>query len=405
MALSAKVGSFAKPVVTGNQAVSGVGFQPNTLIMFGNYQTADGSATGQARIGLGFSDGTGNEVISNQKGPSNFQCIQVSTKNYSLSLGGGQIASSSLSSFGVDGFTNNWTTSNAVATIVNYIALGGSTITNSKVLNNTAATVGGNQVFSGVGFKPDAVIITTMINTAAAGGYIGYSFSILGNTSYSNSYSIAGAGSFIMASAQTNNACLSVDNATDAITAQASLVSLDADGFTLNWSIANAAAIKLHILCIKGPNIKVGVLNQPNGAGTQAISGVGFTPKCLLLTSTGRVSSATVQTADKSAIMFGAASGTTERGCISNLSAGTVAGDFIEYLSRTKVIQMMDFNSPYSILAAADLNSFDVDGFTLNWTSADATAREVIYLAIGEPPSSQKTTTGVSSVTGISSIM
>jgi hypothetical protein len=34
----------------------------------------------------------------------------------------------------------------------------------------------------------------------------------------------------------------------------------------------------------------------------------------------------------------------------------------------------------------ADLSSMDSDGFTLNWTSTDGTARETLYLAFGDAP-------------------
>ena len=35
-------------------------------------------------------------------------------------------------------------------------------------------------------------------------------------------------------------------------------------------------------------------------------------------------------------------------------------------------------------VAEADLTAFGSDGFTLDWTTADATAREFFYLALGD---------------------
>ena len=37
-------------------------------------------------------------------------------------------------------------------------------------------------------------------------------------------------------------------------------------------------------------------------------------------------------------------------------------------------------------LALADFTSQNADGFTLNWTTADATARQNFYLAVGDSP-------------------
>ena len=39
--------------------------------------------------------------------------------------------------------------------------------------------------------------------------------------------------------------------------------------------------------------------------------------------------------------------------------------------------------SPSTTDAEADLSSFDPDGYTLNWTTADAVAREFIGLSMG----------------------
>jgi hypothetical protein len=36
--------------------------------------------------------------------------------------------------------------------------------------------------------------------------------------------------------------------------------------------------------------------------------------------------------------------------------------------------------------AIADLVTLDSDGWTVNWTTADATAREILALAIGDAP-------------------
>ncbi len=47
----------------------------------------------------------------------------------------------------------------------------------------------------------------------------------------------------------------------------------------------------------------------------------------------------------------------------------------------TKVINAL-FND--AVYEAADLVSFDNDGFTLDWTTADATAREFIGIAFGD---------------------
>lgn len=55
------------------------------------------------------------------------------------------------------------------------------------------------------------------------------------------------------------------------------------------------------------------------------------------------------------------------------------------YIANNKCLTMCTENGTTSVTvnAEAALSSFDSDGFTLNWTTADATARYFGYVAIG----------------------
>jgi hypothetical protein len=66
-------------------------------------------------------------------------------------------------------------------------------------------------------------------------------------------------------------------------------------------------------------------------------------------------------------------------------------------LDRTKVIEMMVEGGTPTLNAEADLASFDSDGFTLNWATADSTLRQILAIAIGDkaaPVDVAKTTDG-----------
>jgi hypothetical protein len=45
---------------------------------------------------------------------------------------------------------------------------------------------------------------------------------------------------------------------------------------------------------------------------------------------------------------------------------------------------MTEAGASPTVDAEADLDSFDADGFTLDWVAADATARELFVLALGD---------------------
>jgi len=81
---------------------------------------------------------------------------------------------------------------------------------------------------------------------------------------------------------------------------------------------------------------------------------------------------------------FGWATGRSERaswwiGETDNVSP-TVAS---RNLDRTKLIKLMTEGASPAVNAAADHVSFDSDGETINWTTADATARQILVLWIG----------------------
>jgi hypothetical protein len=80
---------------------------------------------------------------------------------------------------------------------------------------------------------------------------------------------------------------------------------------------------------------------------------------------------------------FGSATSSSARSFIwlgANNGIGTVGAT----LNRTNVIGMI--TEAATTNAIADFVSNDSDGFTVNWTTADATAREIIYFAAGSTP-------------------
>jgi hypothetical protein len=66
----------------------------------------------------------------------------------------------------------------------------------------------------------------------------------------------------------------------------ASLVSLDADGFTLNWT-DRAASDVFFVLSLKGGSYKLGFGDYKLTTGTEPYTGVGFQPKGVMFVSDG----------------------------------------------------------------------------------------------------------------------
>lgn len=395
MALSSKVGSITQPTSTGNQSITGLGFQPKTIIFFwGGEETADGSAA-NSRLGFGFavsSTQRGFVWIGDQNGVAttnsshNFnttKCILFATENGTTPT---TKADADFVSMDADGFTINWTTADATQRIVNYIALGGASLTNafagSFQQNNTTT----NQSVTGVGFQPDTMIVISG-NSASLGAGSDPSITIGVITSGAQKISHS-KGRNALAASPHQDSVQKTDflgwvgsNSDTPMQGEASFVSFDADGFTL---ISNPAGTRRHIyLCLKGASTKVGTFNQSTSTGNQAVTGVGFKPTAVMFQSVMKASSTSIDSSG-ARLMVGAASDSSNRAVNSHATNNALSLNASHDLDRTKCIKMIaEGGASPTTSAAADFVSNDSDGFTINNTTADATSREVVYLAFG----------------------
>jgi hypothetical protein len=162
---------------------------------------------------------------------------------------------------------------------------------------------------------------------------------------------------------------------------------MDTLGFTWNWVVTiGTNAREYNFLCFKGVRSKVRTFTGKTTTGTQNITGLGFKPRMLWLMTTGLPPKATAvpNFGDHALFSFGAASSPTDRVCIwagdeNNVGTTNANSD----LDRTKIIKVFD-QTP-TLQDAADLLSFDDDGFSLDWTTASGTGKEIIYMAWGDP--------------------
>jgi hypothetical protein len=124
---------------------------------------------------------------------------------------------------------------------------------------------------------------------------------------------------------------------------------------------------------------KVGSFVKPTGAApvSSVISGLGFQPKALILWTAARAASGIASHAN---LAIGLCAG-------GNAYSLAVAGQDNVNPSNTssrmanKALTIVGYGE--LLLAEADLTSFDVDGFTLNWTTNNGLAYLINYLALG----------------------
>lgn len=117
--------------------------------------------------------------------------------------------------------------------------------------------------------------------------------------------------------------------------------------------------------------IKVGTFTSPTGPGNFSVSGVGFRPRAVVLgigISLG---------ANESVVALGA--GTAD-------NSVSIFGEYIEPaggdgLDTTTAALFRYPNNAGAVRASCTLVSMDIDGFTVNYSSADVSGRTTAYLA------------------------
>jgi len=122
-----------------------------------------------------------------------------------------------------------------------------------------------------------------------------------------------------------------------------------------------------------------GTFTAPTSNGTQAISGLGFQPKLVIVMG---VETADVNTSDYR-MHYGAATSSVagDQWAVSGFSNDNQAtSDASRFLNTGVVVGLA--STGQSMQCVAELDSIDSDGFTLNWTTTSA-AVDFIYIALG----------------------
>lgn len=404
MAFLFKSGTLTQPTSSGNQSVTGIGFRPKAVIFFGNQCTADGAINDAcASFGVGvlstqrrcvgytsarITDGFTNQVSEFQ---NNASCIRY------LDALGTLLSSADFVSSDVDGFTLNWTSANATQRRCHYVALGGNDLTNAFTGSFTSKTTNGTQAYTGVGFKPDCVIIFTSTGIASdpfsstannVSWTIGWASSSIARA-YSASRINGGVEITSTRKRQLTSKCLSWVSATGVLR-ECDFASFDSNGFTLDWTTTNGVGAYFYALCLKGGKYASFAFKQPT-SGTppvsQSVTGIGFRPIGALLST---VQSVTIAgNSSGASYSLGACESASSRRCLSivannNEDATTFDVATRQYMNSAKVIETWTFDTISDTLTSSvDLQSLDSDGLSLSWTTLDATEREIIGLAFG----------------------
>lgn len=393
-----KVGSFLAATSTGEQSITGVGFQPKVVILFHALDEAEavGSVLTSGWLGFGAAGETEQAAIGFNSRNSAAQEIAgiINRDDSAVILGNdtslpGALIRGAITAFGADGFTIDWQTAVGTARVINYLAIGGSVLEEADVSTHQVPGATGIQAYTGVGFEPDAMILFGVSHGTLNQGKwadpmsmaIGFTdgvrqgvsaFAVDWNADPTDTYHIQ----------RTNRIFATINGGPGSLHNEASLQSMDSDGFTLEWHTRNASDY-FFAICLKGGRYHVGSDTQNTSIGAKATVGVPFLPSAVLFQAAGSIPTTSLQNQVTQAV--GASDGLANVGNALMARHGVGTSVTRHLTSDDSVLGYIN-PSTQTIAAEATVQSMDDDGFTLDWSVSDGTGREFLYFAMGAPP-------------------
>jgi hypothetical protein len=253
------VGQFTAPNTTGDSAITGVGFQPDFVMLIGMGIQADDTPGRNTGYCIGFFNANGEQAVSAalyKHGVATMDTARYQRVDQCLAIFSPIVTTTitheaAFSSMDGDGFTLNYSTASSSNRRVIYLAIKD---INSKIGTFDSPTVGTapvSQAITGVGFEPRGVIFETVGKTAGT-IIVTHARHSLGSANASDSEALVWYGdedastTVINAEITNTNACIRVsDEASSAAStttqALADFTSLDGDGFTISWSVRDAS--------------------------------------------------------------------------------------------------------------------------------------------------------------------
>ena len=388
------VGSFVKSSAVGPQVVAHtLGQTPKALLLWTAGKTNETLSAGFF-YGIGVSDGATSislAMSTRDAVTTSSSSRRIASKVITLVQGGEiTVAEADLSSMGVSSVTLNWTTNDGQPYVIHYLAIGGPEVS-AKLVNWQAPATTGPKAVTGFGFQPETVLhfhtggaFVATPPSSLSNGVIGMGVMNKSGAQWAVQVADATALSPTVATrAQRTDAAIFMYHAPAAVVNKAAtFVSMDADGFTLNFSTATSDLSQVVSLALAGLQSSVGTFTKSTAVApaSQAVS-TPFTPGAVFLSSYQIAPQTAAVRESQCSWGVGASDGQHE-GSSAIVATDAVSTTSVDAVDRTSKV-FIKMNSP-PVDAEADLSSFDPSGFTLSWTTNDPVASQICFLALGK---------------------
>lgn len=419
MAFLVKKGTFTQSGGPfSSQAVTGVGFQPTAILFWASPPAAmsPGSFVDGSHLAWGWCEassvsyhaqpGLNAAAADNESGETTVRSGDVT---YAINVAGLAadpiiVLQAQVSSLDTDGFTLYYNTVDLregyfAGSVWHYLAFGGD-VEAWMASSTTAGESTGTETLSlgmSAAFTPAALLGWTIVSSAAARSYqlglgmAGLDVSTLTQGALaaqteqganpSNTYRYQRSDQFLVGLAGTGNT----------VRKAGALTAIASNSITVDWATA-AASEKLALLALGGTNLRgeVVAFTQPASPGTQTVS-TSMEPLAVILMSAGGVASSTVQ--NGYGVSLGASDGTSQGVAWSgdlDAQAPSISASYQDTAAIFLAATPAATASGSTLTGKASLTALTPGGFTLNWTTTDGTAREILALAIGAEGDSRR---------------
>ena len=394
------VGSFTSPTSSPYTSTVSLSFTPVAVIFWANVSNATSGWVANAELSIGFAAnntakssmqyGTINTWGLNGRTSANSTNENAQSSLNSLMVMNGCVISTCSFS---NGFVATYSTHTTAYTI-NYLAIGGTEVTNAGVLPWYGPATTGAYSVTGLGFKPDMVINLYQDFGNAPDSSWGTSVFGIGAMDKDGHQwaayvgALGGMTTTFAERLQVTDSCLAVDYPGYLIQETAAFTSMDSDGFTVNYGTNSDGGCGMLSLCIKGGLYQVGNFAKSVSAAptTNQITTTGITPSAVMSFTDSLTAVAGLQGGFR--YMIGASDGTNHRISGANeqdqVALGATTPTSVEYTYESTTTSLaVANNDAQTAEATGTLDTFTSGSFTASWATNNAVSTQICYIAMG----------------------
>lgn len=260
------IGNFAANTSDGNQAVTGVGFQPEAMLNFGinNPAPADSDINNWVFSFGGAISST--ERFATAHSSRNSQATSVAKRRgsadavyYGLNNAGTERSIADFVSFDADGFTWNWTPAPASADIIFFVCFAGGQYDVGEIQSQTGT---GNFSTTGVGFQPTGGMWTSAHvanSTIASGNELSLGVASASGEQFAASETDEDGQGTTDADSQSDDGRVYLNyDYNQTKEGDIAFVSYDADGFTLDQTDADPSQFDIYFIVFGSDSVAAG---------------------------------------------------------------------------------------------------------------------------------------------------